>query len=53
MLVNLFHVDSETTYEFVGRHNIQFKNASVKGEKVEQRKRFKVNRKTIKRNSKV
>ena len=51
--VSLFHVDSETTYEFIGRNNIQFKNASVKGEKSEQRKRFKVNRKTKKRNKKV
>ena len=51
--VRLFHVDSETTYEFIGRNNIQFKNASVKGEKSEQRKRFKVNRKTKKRNTKV
>jgi len=51
--VSLFHVDSETTYEFIGRNNIQFKNASVKGEKSEQRKRFKVNRKTKKRNTKV
>ena len=51
--VRLFHVDSATTYEFIGRNNIQFKNASVKGEKSEQRKRFKVNRKTKKRNRKV
>ena len=51
--INLFNVDSETTYEFVGRNNIQFKNTSGKSEKVEQRKRFKVNRKTIKRNTKV
>ena len=51
--INLFHVDSETTYEFVGRNNIQFKNTSEKSEKVEQRNRFKVNRKTIKRNTKV
>ena len=51
--VSLFHVDSETTYEFIGRNNIQFKNASIKGEKSEQRKRFKVNRKTKKRNTKV
>ena len=51
--VTLYHVDSETTYEFIGRNNIQFKNASVKGEKSEQRKRFKVNRKTKKRNTKV
>ncbi len=51
--ISLFHVDSETTYEFIGRNNIQFKNASVKGEKSEQRKRFKVDRKTKKRNTKV
>ena len=51
--VRLFHVDSGTTYEFIGRNNIQFKSASVKGEKSEQRKRFKVNRKTKKRNTKV
>ena len=51
--VRLFHVDSETTYEFIGRNNIQFKNFSIKGEKSEQRKRFKVNRKTKKRNTKV
>lgn len=51
--INLFHVNSETTYEFVGRNNIQFKNTSEKSEKVEQRNRFKVNRKTIKRNTKV
>ena len=51
--VSLFHANSGTTYEFIGRNNIQFKNASVKGEKSEQRKRFKVNRKTKKRNTKV
>jgi len=51
--VTLYHVDSETTYEFIGRNNIQYKNASIKGEKSEQRKRFKVNRKTKKRNTKV
>jgi len=51
--IRLYHVDSETTYEFMGRNNIQFKRASVKGEKSEQRKRFKVNRKTKKRNTKV
>jgi hypothetical protein len=51
--IRLYHVDSETTYEFMGRNNIQFKSASVKGEKSEQRKRFKVNRKTKKRNTKV
>ena len=50
--VSLFHVDSETTYEFIGRNNIQFKNA-FKGEKSEQRKRFKVDRKTKKRSTKV
>ena len=51
--IRLYHVDSETTYEFMGRNNIQFKSASVNGEKSEQRKRFKVNRKTKKRNTKV
>ena len=51
--ISLFHVGSETTYEFKGRNNIQFKNTSDKGEKLEQRKRFKVNRKTKKRKSKI
>jgi len=51
--ISLFHVGSETTYEFQGRNNIQFKNASDKGDKLEQRKRFKVNRKSKKRKSKV
>jgi len=51
--ISLFHVGSETTYEFKGRNNIQFKNASNKGEKFEERKRFKVNRKTKKRKSKI
>jgi len=51
--ISLFHVGSETTYEFQGRNNIQFKNTSDKGDKLEQRKRFKVNRKSKKRKSKV
>ncbi len=46
--ISLFHQASGTTYEFVGRGNIQFKNG---GTKVESRnkKRFKTNRKTKKR----
>jgi len=51
--ISLYHVESETTYGFEGRNNIQFKNASEKGEKLIQRKRFKVNRKSKKRNTKV
>ena len=51
--ISLFHVGSETTYEFKGRNNIQFKNTSDKGAKFEQKKRFKVNRKSKKRKSKI
>ena len=49
--VSLFHVESGTTYDFKGRGNIQFKNAKEIGKK--DRKRFKVNRKIKKRNTKV
>ena len=48
--IDLFHVSSGTTYTFKGRNNIQFKNASEKGK---DRKRFKVNRKTKKRQLKA
>jgi len=51
--ISLYHVESETTYEFKGRDNIQFKNSSEKGVTTEHRKRFKVNRKSKKRNTKV
>ena len=50
--ISLYHVESETTYEFNGRNNIQYKNASKK-EASEDRKRFKVDRKSKKRNTKV
>lgn len=50
--ISLYHVESETTYEFKGRNNIQYKNASKK-EASEDRKRFKVDRKSKKRNTKV
>ena len=48
--IDLFHVSSGTTYTFKGRSNIQFKNASKKGT---DRKRFKVDRKTKKRQLKI
>lgn len=50
--ISLFHAASGTTYEFTGRGNIQFKKD---GTKVESRnkKRFKTNRKTKKRNIKA
>ena len=51
--VDLFHVESGTTYTFKGRSNIQFKNVSEKGITSKDRKRFKVNRKTKKRKIKV
>jgi len=50
--IDLFHVTSGTTYSFKGRDNIIFKNTSEKG-KTKDRKRFKVNRKTKKRQIKV
>ena len=50
--ISLYHVKSETTYEFNGRNNIQYKNASKK-EASEDRKRFKVDRKSKKRKIKV
>ena len=50
--ISLYHVESETTYEFNGRNNIQFKNSSKK-EVLNDRKRFKVDRKSKKRNTKV
>ncbi len=50
--IDLFHVNSGTTYTFKGRDNIVFKNASEKG-KSKDRKRFKVNRKTKKRQIKA
>ncbi|HHC78463.1 MAG TPA: hypothetical protein ENK46_01175 [Flavobacteriia bacterium] len=51
--IDLFHVSSGTTYSFVGRGNIQFKNASKKGAVSKGRKRFKVHRKTKKRKLKT
>ena len=50
--ISLYHQASGTTYEFIGRSHIQFKNG---GEKVEPRnkKRFKIDRKTKKRNVKT
>lgn len=51
--IELYHVESGTTYLFEGRYNIQFKNTKEKGGKIEERKRFKVNRKTKKRSTKV
>ncbi len=50
--IDLFHVTSGTTYTFKGRGNIIFKNASEKGVQKD-RKRFKVNRKTKKRQLKI
>jgi len=50
--IDLFHVASGTTYTFEGRGNIQYKNTSEKGI-TKDRKRFKVNRKTKKRQIKV
>jgi len=50
--IDLFHVTSGTTYTFEGRTNIQYKNASEKGI-TKDRKRFKVNRKTKKRQLKI
>jgi hypothetical protein len=50
--ISLYHQGSGTTYEFIGKGNIQFKKG---GEKVEPRnkKRFKTDRKTKKRNIKA
>jgi len=47
--ISLFHITSETTYEFAGRDFIQYKNAKGKEEDVstEGRKRTKVNRRTV------
>jgi len=47
--IELYHANSGTTYQFTGRQNIQFKNASSKKVENKGRKRFKVNRKTKKR----
>lgn len=43
--IELYHPNSGTTYEFLGRGNIQFKNGKST-EKVRNTKRFKTNRKT-------
>ncbi len=51
--IDLFHAASGTTYTFNGRNNIVFKTAIEKGKIPETRKRFKVNRNTKKRNTKV
>ncbi|WP_117880115.1 hypothetical protein [Aureibaculum luteum] len=51
--VDLYHVASGTTYTFNGRSNIVYKNAKAKGQIPKTRKRFKTNRKTKKRNTKV
>ncbi len=51
--IDLFHVASGTTYSFEGRGNILFKNTSEKGVIIKDRKRFKVNRKTKKRQIKI
>ena len=48
--IDLYNVNSGTTYTFEGRQNIIFKNAT---EKKQQRKRFKVARKTKTRSSKI
>ncbi len=50
--ISLFHQASGTTYEFTGRGNIQFKNGGTKVE-LRNKKRFKTNRKTKKRNIKA
>lgn len=47
--IELYHPQSGTTYVFAGRGNIQFKNSLSKQATNKDRKRFKVNRKTIKR----
>ncbi|MCB0458740.1 MAG: hypothetical protein R2821_11120 [Flavobacteriaceae bacterium] len=51
--IDLYHVDSGTTYTFKGRRNIQFKNAEEKAKAEQGRKRFKVDRKTKTRRTKV
>jgi len=52
--ISLYHPTSGTTYRFNGRGNIQYKNGTAT-KKAEPRntKRFKTNRKTKKRNTKV
>jgi hypothetical protein len=51
--ISLYHAASGTTYDFRGKGNIQFKNASEKGEQLKGRKRMKTHRKTKKRNIKA
>ncbi len=50
--ISLFHQASGTTYEFTGRGYIQFKNGGTKAAP-RNKKRFKTNRKTKKRNIKA
>ncbi len=52
-IIRLYHINSETTYEFTGRGYIQYlKQGSTKGKNVRTtgRKRTKVNRKTVNKN---
>ncbi len=51
--IDLYHAKSGTTYTFNGRSNIVFKNKSKKGTELKNRKRFKVKRKSLKRNIKA
>ena len=51
--IKLFHAASGTTYKFSGRGNIQFKNNSKKDSATQERKRFKVHRKTKKRSTTI
>ena len=51
--VALFHIDSGTTYRFNGRANIQFKKKEANEKGSNNRKRFKVSRKTKTRHTKV
>jgi len=51
--ISLYHNASGTTYRFNGRGNLQYKNEEEKGSKPELRKRFKIERDTKTRNTKV
>ena len=51
--ISLYHHSSGTTYEFTGLGNIQYKKGSVDEKEPRNAKRFKTNRKTKKRNTKV
>jgi len=51
--ISLYHDASGTTYEFVGLGNIQFKNGGGEKAAPRNKKRFKTNRKSKKRNTKA